>query len=206
MYELGLIQPDIRTDACDFKVFNHTSHNYFPGCWLDNTEGKFRTIDYEYLEPSHVILPLYSPRMEEHMVDSLGEAYTLISMGITPVIQVLQSTTEIKFYNQIPCKIAIRNSDPRYLYMTPELARKVIFYECTTLQELKRYPVKTLITSLPYTSALRGIELAERIRKPKNLAALHHQAKFEELHLTYAIKNLHDIREALKFGNELYKD
>lgn len=75
-------------------------------------------------------------------------------------------------------------------------------YEFCNLDELRRYPVRSINTSVPFTAALLGIDLRLRERRPRNLPEFHYDLRLNEVQLELAYNNVIAIKEALNAGGE----
>ena len=157
--------------------------------WLDCTKG-WKTVDYDY---DAVIVPTWK-EPKKHLIEV---ARTTIPPGVLK-IAICQGTynhmEQLKDYVDI---IALPNTVARSIYVTKETAHQFHFYELCNLDELRRYPIRSLNTSMHITAAMVGIDLTRRERRPKKLPTFRQDTKLTEAQLELAIENAKAIREAL---------
>lgn len=82
-------------------------------------------------------------------------------------------------------------------YVTPETSHQYHLYEFCSLDELRRYPVRSIHTSVPITAALLGIDLRGRERRPKRLPHFSYGLVLNDAQLELAVSNVMAIREAV---------
>jgi hypothetical protein len=93
--------------------------------------------------------------------------------------------------------VALPWYEHRSIYVLPEDSHKYHFYEFSSLDELRRFPCRSLQTSVPITAAMAGIDLRHRERRPKKLPTFSYDMKMNEAQLELAVENVKAIREAL---------
>ena len=87
---------------------------------------------------------------------------------------------------------------PRTLYLnTPEDSKEYIYYGFRSLDELRRFPPKVLITDMPVRAAINGIDLTSRERRPK-LDPLPPGIVLSKEQIEQTVKNLLILRKAAK--------
>ena len=157
--------------------------------WLDCSRGWVTT----RRTPVAYILPLGKPP-KKHLIET---ARLITPPGILRV-GMCQGTynhmEQLKDYVDI---IALPNTVARSIYVTKETAHQFHFYELCNLDELRRYPIRSLNTSMHITAAMVGIDLTRRERRPKKLPTFRQDTKLTEAQLELAIENAKAIREAL---------
>lgn len=94
--------------------------------------------------------------------------------------------------------IALHWTSHRNLHISPEEACLYHAYEFCNLDELRRYPFRSLHTSVPVTAALYGIDLRLRERRPKNLPLFSYGLHLNDAQLELAYNNAKAIKEAME--------
>lgn len=90
---------------------------------------------------------------------------------------------------------------PRTYYVTEDNCHLFHYYEFCNIDELRRLPPKSLQTSIPIVSALMGIDLSRRERRPKRLPEFSYDLQLNDEQLELAISNVQAIRNALEDGH-----
>lgn len=86
----------------------------------------------------------------------------------------------------------------RMSYVNEGESHKYHLYGFCNLDELRRYPVRSLSTSVPITAAVLGIDLTTRERRPKNLPQFSYEMKLNDKQIELAVKNVMAVKEALQ--------
>lgn len=92
---------------------------------------------------------------------------------------------------------------PRSVYVTPEASNRYHYYGFCNLDELRRFPVRSLSTSVPITAAMIGIDIRDRERRPKNLPKFSYDLKLNNAQIDLAISNIQAIKEAMSSHEKL---
>lgn len=82
----------------------------------------------------------------------------------------------------------------------PEEAHSYHAYGFCNLDELRRFPYRSMHTSVPITAAIAGIDLRTRDRRPKGLVSFSHDIRLTESQLELAYENCKAIREAMNYA------
>jgi len=85
----------------------------------------------------------------------------------------------------------------RMSYVPDGESHKYHLYEFCSLDELRRYPIRSIHTSVPITAALVGIDLRTRERRPKRLPPFTYDLRLSDAQLDLAVQNTLAIREAV---------
>lgn len=85
----------------------------------------------------------------------------------------------------------------RMNYVPEGMSHLFHLYEFCSLDELRRYPVRSIHTSVPITAALMGIDLRGRERRPKNLPPFTYDIRLTDSQLELAVINAKAIKEAV---------
>ena len=85
----------------------------------------------------------------------------------------------------------------RMSYVPDGESHKYHLYEFCSLDELRRYPIRSIHTSVSITAALVGIDLRTRERRPKRLPPFTYDLRLSDAQLDLAVQNVQAIREAV---------
>lgn len=159
--------------------------------WLDCTGGV--PLAWRPLVNTHdgVILPIMEDADMNIFCASKSDftcARMVVWVGEKRHLKMLSKTNDV---------VAIPWQRPRSVYIQPEDSHQYHYYGFCNLDELRRFPVRSLSTSVPITSALVGIDLRDRERRPKNLPAFSYDIKLSPSQIDLAVHNIQLIREAM---------
>lgn len=197
-----LAHKDVFEPLCDFNVWDMSQGRFvtsLPGSnlpyWLDYSkrEDLFVHLPKEWDDNAEaIILPTnYYPDPNVLMIakyaDSVGFSVG-VWCGERRHIALIQTACDL---------VAIPNTEPRRVYITPADASLYHFYEFCNLDELRTHRPRSLHTSTPITSAIMGIDLRARERRCRKLPTFNYDIKLNNSQLELAVENVNAIREAL---------
>lgn len=184
---------------CDFEVFDMKANPIgmlLPGnkeLWFDYSE--MSTCDVDDHPRDGTILPRHYPDPGTYLTQCAryrsteSERVIAIWEGDRAHLRMLQAAVDL---------VALPWWKHRNLVITPEEAYEYHAYEFSNLDELRRYPYRSLHTSVPITAAAVGIDLTTRDRRPKRLPPFSYQMVLSEAQLELAYKNCQAIKEAME--------
>lgn len=174
--------------------------------YLSLHELDFAQIDLiETIQPSHIVLPsIEKINPEENLATIISFRDYLNKLGFkaTLVLPWKGEIRHLKFLMTLSEEISLHWKDDRQLYIDEEANRwnyskQFIYLGFRNLDELRRRPPKTLITSLPIKAAVMNIKLSERERRPKKIFQLDFLNYPIDSETLFAIKtNIEAIKEA----------
>ena len=163
--------------------------------WLD-----YSNVTFEEME-EHPRDAIILPQSKTEPNRYIAECARYIPTGNEEVIAIWGGDrSHLRMLNDIVGTVALPWWKHRNLVITPEEAYAYHAYEFSNLDELRRYPYRSLHTSVPITAAYMGIDLTDRERRPKRLPPFTYGMVLTEAQLELAYKNCQAIKEAMEYA------
>jgi hypothetical protein len=148
-------------------------------------------------EITHVICPDLPERRWSELITTVSRfPEEIVSVGLWH-----GTVRNYDLFRSSFTELAIPHKVPRgWLFSTQDLRPEDFwFYEFSSLDELRRLKPKVVVTHVPVSAALRGIDLRSRERRPKNLSYPEVKDKLSEQQQKLACLNLEAILEAYQW-------
>lgn len=196
---------DIFEAYSDFHVWDMTQANLpertSKPTWFDYSQSGQTDSLPSFDLPTGVILPsFHDPNMNILNISRFKDK--LADMDESGLIQTIGlwrgERRHLLLLSQVTDLIALPHFEYRRLsYVSAHETSKYHLYGFCNIDELRRFPVRSLSTAAPITAALQGIDLSQRERRPKYLPTFSYSLKLNERQLELAVKNVEAVKEAL---------